>query len=160
MMRPLAAIVLIASMLCAGCTFERAWDAAGVAPEGGVAGQWEGIWKSDKSRSHGGLRCAIRQISPDTCEAYFHATHGVVFALNQQVNMRVWRADGDWQFSGSEDLGVMNGGLFEYNGHLHGDRFTATYRSPVDFGTFILTRVHGDVVSPPATRAATAPASH
>ncbi len=144
------AVLLAAIVFSAGCSFDRAWEAAASAPPGGLAGQWEGIWKSDKRNAHGGLKCAVRQIDAGSCEAYFHATQGVVFALNQAVRMRVWRDQDEWHFSGSEDLGVMNGGLFEYDGHVHGDRFVATYRSPVNFGTFILRRVHSSAAAPAA----------
>ncbi|MFM8470664.1 MAG: hypothetical protein ACKODH_11995 [Limisphaerales bacterium] len=139
----LVRVAALAGLLAfSGCsTFNRDWKAAVASPHptNSIEGRWEGKWLSDHNGHTGGLRALIRKLDNGQYETRFHATYGVIFSFETQVKLDVRAADGQWQFSGAEDLGKP-WGVYRYEGHASATNFLSTYKASLDHGTFRLAR--------------------
>jgi hypothetical protein len=125
--------------LTAHCrTFHARWNAA--AGSAAPAGCWTGTWRSDATGHHGTLGMVIQILAPGLWQASFRAGYAGVFRACYATEWRVAGTDGRWRFGGSFDLGVLAGGLYEYDGEASGDTVHARYRSRDDHGVFELRR--------------------
>jgi hypothetical protein len=127
--------------LTANCRdFNERWDAAAGLDASGVSGRWEGEWVSEKTGHRGPLRCVLSVVSPGLWRLAFRASYSRVFRACYAAEFNV-RQDGEgWTFTGSQDLGTLAGGIYEYSGRASVGRMTCRYRSPRDEGEFRLTR--------------------
>ena len=134
-----AALFLSLAVLVTGCSsFERAWRN----PPGessGIAGRWQGSWKSARSGDSGNLRAIITRQSAAHYKAQFHATYHSVLSAVYGVTLDVTQRGPRSEFRGAANLGVW--GRYETTGHATRTRFHATYRSKFDYGTFEMQRV-------------------
>ena len=134
-----AALLLSIAMLTTGCSsFERAWGNP-PAESSGIAGRWQGSWKSARSGDSGKLRAIITPQSATQYRARFHATYhsvlSAVYGVTLEAKRRGWRSE----FHGAANLGVW--GRYETTGYATRTQFLATYRSKFDHGTFAMQRV-------------------
>ena len=142
----LCAPVLLGS--CATSAYRSAWAQYEVDDEPiGLAGRWEGTWKSDWNGHEGKLRCLMTPIEePEGGEggysAWFHSTFAVVLSFQYETVFTVVDASsGLLRFQGQEDLGSVAGGVYRYDGTVEGDRFHATYTAENgDHGVFEMRR--------------------
>lgn len=136
-------VLLPLFLLLGGCStkFERDWQRAAARPERDpFAGRWEGEWRSAKHRNADGrLRCLLTPIAPQRYHARFKAewmifksTYSTVFAAQRKGN--------EITFRGAENLGPLFGGVYTFTGKATPERFSATYDSSYDTGTFEMGR--------------------
>jgi hypothetical protein len=133
---------LCALVWVAGCSaFDRDYEAAvekGWAADS-IEGPWEGRWQS--KAGHGGdrLKALISRTGPETYFARFRAKYWGIFEADQEVNLRSTSAD-PIKANGTEDLGFLKGGWYQYEATITPERFDATYKSEHDHGDFNLAR--------------------
>jgi hypothetical protein len=133
------ALLLSIAVLTSGCSsFERAWRNP-PAESSGIAGRWEGKWKSARSGDSGKLRAIITRHSAAQYKARFHATYHSVLSAVYGVTLDVTQRGPRSEFRGAANLGVW--GRYETAGHATRTQFRATYRSKFDHGTFEMERV-------------------
>ena len=135
-------LALTSLFVLSGCsTFNRDWKAAAVpAPTSSIAGRWEGKWLSDHNGHSGKLRALIRPLDNGQYETRFHAKYGGIFSFGMEAKFDVKpAADGQWQFSGAEDLGKAYG-VYRYEGKASATNFLSTYKASFDHGMFQMTR--------------------
>jgi hypothetical protein len=133
------ALSLSIAVLTSGCSsFERAWRDP-PAESSGIAGRWEGKWKSARSGDSGKLRAIITRHSAAQYKARFHATYHSVLSAVYGVTLDVTQRGPRSEFRGAANLGVW--GRYETAGHATRTQFRATYRSKFDHGTFEMERV-------------------
>ena len=136
-------IALAALVVLSGCsTFNRDWKAAAAspAPKDSIAGRWEGKWVSDHNGHNGRLRALIRPLGDGQYEARYHAKYGFIFSFGMEAKLDVKpAANGQWQFSGLENLGRFYG-TYRYEGKASATHFFSTYKASLDHGTFQMTR--------------------
>jgi hypothetical protein len=137
-------------LLAAGCSsFDRDWEAA--RPRlgqsllsGGLAGCWEGTWHSDANGHEGGLRCIITRKEDSGFDARYDASYDWCifgFTFEYTVPVTAERDGSSLKFHGSAELGCwIAGGLYEYEGRVEGDDYSATYKSNEDHGVFKMKR--------------------
>lgn len=95
---------------------------------------------SDVNAHTGKLRCIITRQTNDMYAARFRATYMHVLHFGYTVPLRVTPQDRGWQFQGEEDLGVMAGGIYRYEGCATITNFHSTYDSKYDRGIFEMHR--------------------
>ena len=148
--------LLLLLPLIAGC-YECRWAAAGkeAIPAGGIAGRWEGTWKSDANGHGGGLRCIISEVRNDSFKADFKASYGWLFTFTYTAAMHVTAGEATpasgpayIYFKGEEDLGWLAGGKYHYDGKIGPTALFCNYKADGDNGTFQLTRPGGEATSP------------
>jgi hypothetical protein len=133
------ALLLSIAVLTSGCSsFERAWRNP-PAESSGIAGRWQGNWKSARSGDSGKLRAIITRQSADRYSARFHATYHSVLSASYGVTLDVTQQGARSEFHGAANLGVW--GRYETGGSATRTRFHAAYRSKYDHGTFEMQRV-------------------
>ncbi len=136
-------VALAALLVLSGCsTFNRDWQAAAAdrTPANSIAGRWEGKWLSDQNGHSGKLRALIRPLDNGQYEARYHANYGFILSFGMEAKLNVKPvADGQWQFSGAENLG-KGYGVYRYEGKASGTNFFSTYKASLDHGTFQMTR--------------------
>jgi hypothetical protein len=132
--------------LTANCRrFHERWAAAaGARPPSGC---WRGMWRSEASGHRGPLRSVIEPIDAGLWQASFHAGYARVFRACYATRLSVTGEGGRWRFKGSADLGLLAGGVYEYDGEATANTFHARYRNRYDHGLFELQRVE----APPTT---------
>lgn len=152
----LAAVLMLAS--CSG-GFNREWRKAladgGGSARNGVAGAWQGTWRSDVNGHHGELRCIVSPVEGDgraeggsaprardgqSTRFHYHATFMKVLSATYDVTHQVYRTKDGFTFSGDQELTGTGGGLYHYEGRGTPERFSATFRSATDSGVFELKR--------------------
>jgi hypothetical protein len=101
-----------------------------------LAGVWAGQWASNGGVLRGELHADIRRVDADTYEATFVATAVGALTQTNLVRLTVRRAGPRWEFSGRKDLGLLRGGVYQYEGHCDGREFWCTYDSSLDSGLF------------------------
>ena len=102
-----------------------------------LAGEWSGSWASTQSSMGDALRGTIDKQPDGTYRARFDAVFAKVFSHKSTVTLKVKDpAARPWQFTGEEDLGLLNGGVCKYEGHADGSAFVCNYVSFMDKGTF------------------------
>lgn len=110
-----------------------------------LLGEWSGNWASSDKNMGGTLKCKITRVpGKEGYKAVFDAVWGGVFTHQQTCTLKV-RDKGEknakWSFGGEEDLGLLNGGLYKYDGATDGAEFVCKYDSTFDKGTFKMKRV-------------------
>jgi hypothetical protein len=155
-------LALIVPILITGCsTFEREWKAYEPAKRGKAQrqappvakspfdGRWEGHWSSTKHRTHHGyhhgkLRCIITQVDARHYRAHFSA-NWMFFTSNYVVTLEGRRRGDVLYLEGSHNLSKIVGGTYRYTGAISPKRFSASYKSSYDEGSFEMWRVgkHG-----------------
>jgi hypothetical protein len=133
---------MLVLLLCDCSTFNRAWRKAEKTPvpADSIEGRWEGRWLSEVNGHTGALRCLVSRDASDQYAARFRATYLKVQHFSYTVPLQVERHDGEWQFTGEEDLGWMAGGVYRYAGMATPTNFDSTYESGADHGTFEMGR--------------------
>jgi hypothetical protein len=106
-----------------------------------IAGRWEGEWRSNKNNHHGRLRCVIHGFGNGAYAAHFKATYWKVLRFSYVVGLQGERTNNVFRFHSEVDLGKLAGGVYEYEGTVTPVRFSSTYRSRYDHGTFEMKRV-------------------
>lgn len=150
---PLA--VVLSTLLFAGCaSFERDWRAAERRPEirsvsgsDAFTGRWDGRWTSAKHRAGSGfaggrLRCLLTKVDERRYEARFKADW-MIFTSSYRTMLEVEQRGAVLHLAGEHKLSEMFGGVYRYSGRVTADRFTATYDSSYDRGTFEMQRPQG-----------------
>lgn len=137
-----------------GCSqFGSQWNALSSQnrPASGIEGRWEGTWVSDASGHSGQLLAAIRNTGGDRELASFSATYGDIIHFAYDTPMVARQRDGMTFFAGHEDLTILAGGVYHYDGHARADQLFCTYRSKYDYGHFSLRRVTPPFAAQPTT---------
>ncbi len=137
---------LTLALLLSGCAtgrFNRDWKQAGLATasEKPVEGRWSGYWVSDVNGHTGQLRCLITHTHGKNYRFHYWSSFWKVFHYQTTLTFRLEERDGALHFEGTEELGDIAGGLYEYQGSFTGTNFTATYKSAYDHGKFQMQRV-------------------
>jgi hypothetical protein len=135
-----------------GCaSFERDWKAAGARDQTSssepFSGRWDGRWTSAKHRTKTGyaggrLRCLLTKVDDRRYEARFKA-NWMIFASSYRTMLEVERRGRALHLSGEHELSPMFGGVYKYTGRVTPERFSATYDSSYDAGTFEMQRPQG-----------------
>ena len=133
--------ILLVACLCGCSTFNRDWRRASAVPqaEGSLEGRWEGDWRSEKDRHHGGLRCLMTCQSDSRYRARFRATYAGLLHFSYTARLEMQPHDTGWEFDGEADLGKL-GGVYYYEGRATPTNLVSTYRSKYDHGMFELHR--------------------
>jgi hypothetical protein len=127
--------------LTANCRdFTNRWDAAGTLDRAGVSGRWEGEWISEVSGHRGPLQCVLTPVAPALWHMAFRASYSKFFRACYTTHFNVVQEEGRWSFTGSQDLGKIAGGQYEYTGQATVTEMTCQYRSAADAGEFRLSR--------------------
>jgi hypothetical protein len=133
------ALLLSIAVLTSGCSsFEREWRNPPT-ESSGIAGRWQGNWKSARSGDTGKLRAIITRQSAAEYKARFHATYHSVLSAVYGVTLDVTPRGPRSEFRGAANLGVW--GRYETTGYATRTQFRAAYRSKFDHGTFEMQRV-------------------
>jgi hypothetical protein len=142
MVGKLLLFALPALVLCGCSTFNRDWKKAAQqpAPAGSIEGCWEGKWLSDVNGHTGRLRCMLSREKNNRYQARFRATYWKLFRFSYAVSLQFEPREGDWHFTGDEDLGTLAGGIYHYDGQATPTNFFSTYWSKYDHGTFQMKR--------------------
>lgn len=146
---------LVFLIACAGslgaCSsgFDAKWQAAAhrraIDP---YAGRWAGEWKSSRNRFHGGLECVLTKATSAPSgrskelryTADFHAHwHGL--SSSYTVVFPTTKSRDGLTVRGQQDLGLLQGGTYKYDGLITPSKFRLDYDSRYDTGVFELKRV-------------------
>lgn len=147
MIRLLSLFFLGLALTLSSCShgFRREWRAAIQNPaKPGVEGAWEGTWKSEVNGHHGRLRCVVgpAKNAEGDHSFHYHATWAAVLSGSYRADHRVRKAPKSlWTFEGQHRMPDWAGGLYQYNGTVEGDVFTAQYKCAKDQGTYRMQRV-------------------
>ena len=138
---PMAAWLLMAS----GCsTFNYEWRQAAKRPlpPQGVEGRWEGYWRSHSNGHYDKMRALITPAGTNRYDVRFHAAYkkGLTVYFGYTVSMEATPSTEGMSFRGQEDLGVLAGGLYTYEGRANHTNFFSTYDSKYDRGVFQMWR--------------------
>jgi hypothetical protein len=88
----------------------------------------------------GALTCTVTKSADGKYTAAFAAIFGRFFTHKSTVTLTAEAGDGKWTFKGSEDLGLLSGGVYTYEGYSDGKEFYSTYDSMFDKGVFQMNR--------------------
>ena len=141
------AIVFLCMLAFSGCgSFDRQWESLEEepAPLAGMEGRWKGTWYSETTDHTGVLRCIIERDDEGVIRARYHATYAMGLTFEYRMPMEVERRGDVLYFNAEADLGLLAGGVYQYEGTVEGDEFRSTYTSKGDSGTFQMTRVPED----------------
>ena len=136
----LGGVIVMARVAGFGCATSPMPIAAPAPPAELLAGNWTGTWTSSQNGMNGALRCFIEKQTDEAYQARFDAVFAKVFTHTCKVTLAVQRKPSQWEFSGQQDLGLLNGGVYKYVGQSDGNDFVCTYDSAMDKGTFRLKR--------------------
>ena len=128
-----------------GCsTFNNEWRQAAkeTTPTGDITGRWEGRWLSDANGHNNKMRCLITQVDTNHYDARFHAAYKkwITIYFGYTVRLETRPGTNGVAFHGQENLGVLAGGVYTYDGHANATNFFSTYKSKHDKGIFQLYR--------------------
>lgn len=145
----LFSVMLIMMVSGAGCGgFGAAWDRHAKESEYAdtndpMVGRWSGRWASTQNAHDGDLRAIIRPVEGKAglYEAWFWARWAGVLTGDYRVQLTTTSEGDTIHFKGSKDLGSLAGGVYQYTGQVHDDRFTAIYEASSDEGIFTMERV-------------------
>lgn len=137
---------LLLSLLLASCStgFRREWrQAVAAGPQPGAAGAWEGTWRSHVNGHHGRLRAVVSppKNSVGDHDFHYHATWAKILSGSYRAGHRVTPSKHGSAFEGQHRMPNWAGGLYRYEGRIHGDLFEACYSSGKDRGVFSMKRV-------------------
>src|SRR5262249_10893638 len=134
---------LLAAVFNDRSEFERCWKTYRVPTSGAdpFEGQWVGEWQSEANGHRGELRCLLTHTEPEVWQARFHATYARVLRVCYSVLLKASGAGETLRLKGEADLGMLAGGIYEYEGQLSAEMFNSKYRCKYDHGTFTLKRL-------------------
>jgi len=140
--RGFSAMAVMGLLLVTGCTsFGREWKQAStaVADRHGMAGRWEGEWRSHKNRHHGKLRAIATARGAHRYQVRYRAGFAGIFRFGYRMEMDVTPSgEGRCEFAGQASLGLA--GVYQCAGHADGTSFVARYATKGDYGVFELRR--------------------
>lgn len=150
------AIVAYKGLGCAGAP--QGWKSVSSPPQPGdlMEGAWEGAWSSDTKPMRGKLTAVIEKLSDTDYRASFDAQTVLGMSHKSVCVFHIGERAGAWKFQGKEDLGLLQGGTYEYKGTVDGNDFVCTYDSTFDKGVFRMQRRKAS----PSTGPASAGAGH
>lgn len=139
--------VLTSQMAACSSGFQKSWrEASRPSAKAPYVGRWTGTWQSSQSKHRGHLECVLEakpyvDVLANTYpfEATFHAHWGGL-SSTYRVPLNGTDMGKSLFIQGSQDLGPLQGGVYEYKGSVTASRFDATYTSKYDRGTFTLRR--------------------
>lgn len=136
--------------MLSGCTaFNYEWRQAAKkpTPTDSIAGRWEGHWNSEATGHNDKLRALISRVDTNHYDVKFHAAYKsetfkfITVHFGYTVRMETKSGTNALvEFHGSEDLGVLAGGVYTYDGRADPTNFFSTYKSKHDRGTFEMKR--------------------
>lgn len=153
-----AFLLLATLLLTSGCaSFNHDWAKAAQQPvlPNDLQGCWEGTWQSAANGHTDSLRCVMTRKADGWYQARFHAKYRRVMSFGYTVPLKVEQTNGLFQFSGEANLGWLEGGVYNYEGHADVSNYFSTYRCKYDHGTFHMGRP-GSATSASDTSPATA----
>lgn len=101
--------------------------------------RWDGRWTSARHHGMGGrLRCVLTEVDARHQRAHFRAQWGI-FSSGYTAVLNSRRVGKELRLNGTHRLTGMGGSLYHYEGRVTPARFTATYDSSYDNGTFDMT---------------------
>jgi hypothetical protein len=112
-------------------------------PHQAIIGAWEGTWKSDAGHGGGKLYAIVMQKANNSDYPVYHVRFRAHFwgwfkaeydIILRQVSNTPLR------FKGEHDLGLLAGGVYEYEATVTTETFNSTYKSGSDHGVFTMTR--------------------
>ena len=127
-----------------GCTsFEKQWSEMDFSssPSGDITGRWQGTWSSEATKHRGELRCLITRDVESKYHARYHARYLGILTVDYSLPLDVQSIGAKWTFSGKSNLGWLQG-FYQHEGYVHGDDYTASYRSKYDSGLMRMSRVY------------------
>ena len=136
----IGALIVMGRLAGFGCAGRSPDPIAAPLSADALEGDWSGTWASSSRDMGGALRCHIQKIDEQTYQAHFDAVFAKVLNHTSNVTLKARRAGQSWTFSGEQDLGFLNGGIYKYIGRSDGREFTCNYDSYYDKGTFHMTR--------------------
>jgi hypothetical protein len=120
-----------------------------------MSGRWSGRWQTTGNTMSGELRCVIDKLDDSTFRAKFDADWGDLFTHQSTITLKIRQKTDAWKFDGQENLGLLQGGLYKYDGYVKGDEFFCNYSSDFYDGTFLLKRWTGTTTTSASTRIVT-----
>jgi len=88
--------------------------------------KWTGTWQASDSPEHGGdLHCRARKVGDGTWKATFSGYCGRQFVYDIEMDGR--EQDGKVVFAGQVDLGEADGGAYQWEGVMTGNKFDGKY---------------------------------
>ena len=143
-------LFVTAALALSGCsTFNYEWRQAAKKPVviNDITGRWEGRWISKTSGHQNRLRALISLADTNHYDVKFHAAYKletfkfITVHFGYTVRMEAMAStNGRVAFRGSENLGVLAGGVYTYEGYSDPTNFFSTYDSKYDRGTFEMNR--------------------
>jgi hypothetical protein len=137
------ALMGISSLALVSCSsgFDAKWRAPARQPvRDAITGRYAGEWRSTRGSHRGALECIFTKESPRVYRADFHA-HWHGFASSYSVPFHTEKVGSRVRFRGEEDLGMIFGGVYGYQGEVSSTSLSASYDSRYDTGVFELHRV-------------------
>ncbi len=154
-MRRTTCLMLAAGLIASGLCLDRAVRAQGAARKApNVVGAWTGEWqdykpappgKADGDRKKGksayppmNLQCAVTALGDGKYEAVFEGDCGRPYKY--KIKMQGREVGNTVLFSGTVDLGPMDGGVYDWIGKANDKEFVGFYTSQGHTGNFSLVR--------------------
>src|SRR5438034_8120352 len=112
---------LLAAVFNDRSAFDQLWlqsQAGGNSAESLFA-RWQGEWISEANGHHGELRSLLDHKNPTQLEARFCATYARWLRVSYAVFLEVKEHNGSLRLKGEADLGMLAGGVYEYEGELN-----------------------------------------
>jgi hypothetical protein len=138
-----------AAVLCGCSAFNYEWRQAAkkVVPANDITGRWEGHWISKVNGHNDKLRALITHLDTNHYDVKFHAAYRaerfkwITVHFGYTVHMETKPGTNSVvAFHGLENLGVLAGGIYTYEGYADTTNFFSTYKSKYDRGTFEMKR--------------------
>lgn len=146
MNQTIALICTASALLMSSCStrFHDEWRKAAAVPisDQNIEGRWEGQWSSAETGHKGRLRCVVGPALNSAGDHHFHywAAWGRFFSGSFETTQKVKITGNHVSFHGEQRMPQWAGGTYAHDGSLENGRFTATYRSAKDHGSFAMTR--------------------
>ena len=142
-------LIMLAVLFLCGCsTFNYEWRQAAKKETSttDIVGPWEGHWLSHANGHQDELRALITRADTNHYDVKFRAAYGwekahwITVHFSYTVRMETRPSTNGVAFHGSENLGVLAGGVYTYEGRADPTNFFSTYKSKYDRGVFEMHR--------------------
>jgi len=100
--------------------------------------EWVGRWQSEEIGDGGKLKLKFERVGDKFRTVWLAEHYGVCKAAFDELIGIVEQADGSVVIKGKIDLGLSNGGTFNYAGVIKDDTLDMTWESSTDSGTLKL----------------------
>jgi hypothetical protein len=124
-------------VLTACSSFGRHWKQASAIPADphGLAGRWDGEWRSAGNGHHGRLRAVVTPSGDHRYQVRYRASFLGIFHFGYRMDLGVTPAgEGGCEFGGQASLGWW--GIYQCTGRADGTNFVARYATKNDYGIF------------------------